>query len=271
MPPVLPADLIQFYLPPARGKSSTLVYKAALLGFAEVSFLVDKRTGRSHVDSVRLLAAPTASGHPAAWDDAATIGESLEEKPRPGASWESVPASLDTGKKMRVLEKAFLDHLAATKHLELFENRTLKLVSNVGETLNAFHERCRLAAEDEKVKALEMEKLKFGPKFEALDSSLPEDEPKSKKGGGFLSKLFGGSSGPDPDDKAEARRLDKVRKLNADYQAKRNEIIEKWKRVGTEATPLQVKAKKTDIRVTHFGLAWLPHWRGPKGDEAAYR
>jgi hypothetical protein len=159
---------------------------------------------------------------------------------------------------VKTLEKAFLDHLAGTMKLSLFENRTLKLVSEPGETLVAFQERCRLAADQEKQQALEMEKLKFGPKFEALDAALPEDEAKPKKSGGLLSKLFGSSSGPDSNDKAEARRLEKVRKLTADYQAKRAEIIEKWKRIGTESTPIQVKPKKADIRVTHFGLAWLP-------------
>ena len=49
--------------------------------------------------------------------------------------------------------------------------------------------------------------------------------------------------------------------LTADYQGKRAEIAEKWKRIGTESTPIQVKAKRADIRVTHFGLAWLPRWR----------
>ncbi len=264
MPPVLPPDVMQFYLPQvadkARKAKSTLVYRPALLGFAEVSYLVDRRTGREHVEHVRLLAKPTGSGHPAAWDTATTIDDALDQKAPAGASWDSVPASLDTGKKLKVLEKAFLDHLAGTMKLSLFENRTLKLVSEPGETAAAFQERCRVAADEEKQQALEMEKLKFGPKFEALDAALPEDEPK-KKGGGLLSRIFGGSSGPSLDDKTEARRQEKVRKLTADYLGKRAEITEKWKRVGAEATPIQVKAKKADIRVTHFGLAWLPSWR----------
>ena len=118
----------------------------------------------------------------------------------------------------------------------------------------------RRFADQEKQQALEMEKLKFGPKFEALDAALPEEEPKPKKGGGLLGRLFGGSSGSNLDDKAkgEARRAEKLRKLTADYQGKRAEITEKWKRIGSESTPIQVKAKKADIRVTHFGLAWLP-------------
>ena len=34
------------------------------------------------------------------------------------------------------------------------------------------------------------------------------------------------------------------------------EIEAKWKRVGGEATAIQVKPRKADVHVTHFGLAW---------------
>ena len=274
MPPVLPPDVMQFYLTPvdgARKSNQSLTYRPALLGFADVTYLVDRRTGREHVDHVRLLAEPTASGHPAAWDTAKAIDGTLDQKAPAVATWDSVPASLDTGKKLKTLEKAFLDHLAATKKLELFENRTLKLVSDPGETAKAFQERCRVAADQEKQQALEMEKVKFRPKFAALDAKLPDDEKpkppeKPKKGGGFLG-LFGGSKSepvteqePDPSDKAAMRRFEKLKKLKADYEAKQAEITEKWRRVGVEATPIQVKPKKADIRVTHFGLAWRPRW-----------
>jgi hypothetical protein len=258
MPPVLPPDVMQFYLPVSQNLNTPVVYRPKLLAFADVPFLVDRRTGREHVEHVRLLAEPMEAGHPAAWGTATSIDGTLDQKAAAGASWDSVPASLDTGKKLKALEKAFLDYVAGTMKLSLFENRTLALVSNPGEPEQEFADRCRVAADGQKQQALEMEKLKFAPKFEALDASLPDDEGKPKKGGGFLSRLFGGSSRPDPRDKAAARRLEKVRKMTADYQAKRAEIIEKWKRVGSEATPIQVKAKKADIRVTHFGLAWVP-------------
>jgi hypothetical protein len=52
-----------------------------------------------------------------------------------------------------------------------------------------------------------------------------------------------------------------VRKLTTDYEAKRAEIMEKWKRVGEEAGPIQVKPRKVDVRVTHFGIAWVPFVR----------
>ena len=55
-----------------------------------------------------------------------------------------------------------------------------------------------------------------------------------------------------------SKQEEKERKLEADYESKRNEIREKWKNVGEEATPVQVKPRKVDVRVTIFGLAWVP-------------
>src|SRR5262249_7525676 len=137
-------------------------------------------------------------------------------------------------------------------------NRTLDLVSQPGETQEAFRERCRSAAAEGARQALELNKAKFAPKFEALDLSLPADEPEVKKGGSLFGWLFGSSTPKAPLTAAASRAEEKQRKLEADYQSKRNEIREKWKRAGQEATAVQLKPRKADVRVTHFGLAWVP-------------
>jgi hypothetical protein len=54
------------------------------------------------------------------------------------------------------------------------------------------------------------------------------------------------------------RQEEKERKLMADYEAKQGEIAEKWRRVGEEYAPLRIKPRKSDVRVTQFGLAWMP-------------
>jgi hypothetical protein len=79
-----------------------------------------------------------------------------------------------------------------------------------------------------------MERIKFAPKIEAAKQS-------TSKG-----------------------RDDRVARLEADLQAKENEIVERYRRVRDEAAELQVRPRKTDIRVTHFGLAWAPFWRAAR-------
>ncbi len=260
-PPVLPPDVTQFYLPLGQTKpGTTVVYQPRVLGIGDIAFAVDKRKGKEHTETVRLLAQPAASGHPIDWDRAETVGEKLAKSHQPGARWDAVPDSLDTGRKFKALEKAFGEYLYSTKKLSLFQNRTLGLVSDPGESLDSFRDRCRKAAAQEAAQALAMEKAKFTPRFQALGMSVPADprgaNPSEKS---ILGWLFSAVLPSQKDDgPPSSRQEEKERKLKADYQAKQAEIHEKWKRVGEEYTPIQVKPRKVDVRVTHFGLAWVP-------------
>lgn len=258
-PPVLPPDVTQFYLPPSTPSSAGAVrYQPRVLGIGEIAFVVDKRRGKEHTETVRLLARAAVAGHPLDWDHAEIIGDALETTPLPAAHWDSVPDSLDTGRKLKGLEKAFGEHLYSTRKLSLYQSRELDLVSEVGETRDAFRQRCRQAAAEEAGQALAMQKAKFAPRFEALDMTLPDDpRGAGSSGGSFLGWLFSAVS-PWAKDDDSSDLSEKQRKLLADYRAKQAEIHEKWKRLGEEHTAIQVKPRKVDVRVTHFGLAWLP-------------
>jgi hypothetical protein len=152
-------------------------------------------------------------------------------RPEANARWAPVPESVDTGRKLKALEKAFAEHLYATQKLQLWENRELELVSKPGEALDAFRARCRQVAHRKCDEELGMERIKFAPKIEAAKQS-------TSKG-----------------------RDDRVARFEADLQAKENEIVERYRRIRDEAAELQVRPRKIDIRVTHFGLAWAPFWR----------
>jgi hypothetical protein len=270
LPPVLPADVTQFYLAPRGAARGEMEYRPRVLGAAEVTFVIDKRKGVQHTHTVRLLALPAEAGHPVDWDHAESASESLASGPAPQARWAGVPSALDTGRKLKALEKAFADWVYGMQKLSLFENRTLGLISAPGETATAFRDRCRGAAVQQAEKALEMEKVKFTPKFEALGMKLPE-EPVQRHAG-FWSWLTASVTpvSKAPSGPPSSRLEEKQRKLTADYQSKKNEICEKWKRIGEEAVPIDVKPRKADVRVTHFGLAWAPFWLAG-GGVAAYR
>jgi hypothetical protein len=250
--PVLPPDVTQFYLAPARA-GGTLLYQPRLLGFAEVVFVIDKRQGKEHNVAFRLLAEPTAPGHPVAWDQAVPAPTPLEPTAQSQARWSDVPEGLDTGRKLKTLEKAFAEYLYSTQKLGLFENRPLGLISEPAETEEHFRSRCQDAAAVQAQQALDLERVKFGPRFEALDSQLPDEVLQTPS---LISRLnpFGSA----PTKNLTPRQEEKVRKLTADYQARQAEIREKWKRAGLEVTPIQVKPRKADVRVTHFGIGWVP-------------
>jgi predicted RNA-binding Zn-ribbon protein involved in translation (DUF1610 family) len=259
-PPVLPPEVTQFYLPPSSSVNGAVLYQPRVLGICEIAFVIDKRKGKEHTETIRLLGCATASGHPIAWEYAEAVGERLAAAPLPNAQWDSVPDSLDTGRKLKSLEKAFAEYLYSTRKLALFQNRTLGLVSDPGESLDGFRNRCRQAAAAEAAQALAMEKAKFTPRFQALGLAVPDDPTGADaSGNSLLGWLF---SAVLPSRKEEGppqtRQEEKERKLTADYRAKQAEIHEKWKRIGEEYTAIQIKPRKVDVRVTHFGLAWLP-------------
>jgi hypothetical protein len=257
--PVLPPEVNQFFFPVAgkgRRDGGEVEYQPYVLGFANVVYVVDKRKGKEHTEAVHLLARPAEAGYPIAWDEAKPVADQLAAKPLDTARYAGVPDSLDTARKLKALEKAFAEHLYSTRKLSLFENRTLKLVSEPGESESVFRKRCQEAARREAEQALEIERAKFKPKFAALDADLP-DEPKKKAGGSWWDALNPFSSSK-PSGPAATRQEEKLRKLTADYQSKRAEIVEKWKRAGEECVPIQVKPRKADVHVTHFGIAWVP-------------
>jgi hypothetical protein len=231
---VLPPDVNQFYLPVAGAKPGhELEYRPLVLGFAEVVFQIDRRTGLEHKVVLRLLAPAPEVGHPVNWEvpPAMVIGIDPVARPEDRACWAPVPPTLDTGRKLKALEKTFAEHLYGTQKLELWENRELELVSLPGETEAAFRARCAKKAQEERDQALELERVKFRPKIEAARQS-------TSKG-----------------------KEDRVARIEADLQAKLDEITEKYRLIAEEIVQIQVKLRKVDIRVTHFGLAWAPFWR----------
>src|SRR5205085_2668761 len=90
--------------------------------------------------------------------------------------------------------------------------------------------------------ALDVEREKFRPKFRTHNATLPDDR-------GYR----------EPGD-LEPRDQTRFDKLKADYESKKAELAERWKQLADEVGQVQIKPRKTDIRVTHFGIAWVPYW-----------
>jgi hypothetical protein len=275
-PPALPAGMAQLFLPlsgsarPAGAAGP--VYQAGILGFAAVLFR-DKRRGLEQRRSYYLWARPPLPGHAVSWASAQHVGESLAAGPEPGARWTEVPEPLNSPKKVKALEKALDDFLYSNARLALLENSTLELIGQPGEDVLAFRERCRAAARQQASEALASLKLKYGPKFQALGSRLPESAEPAKGGTSLLgwlnplSYLFPGSgakqsakSGP-----RGAKREESIRKLEVEWRGKQAAVIEKWRQVGEDYAEIQMTPRRADVQITHFGLAWAPHWEVNSG------
>ena len=266
-PPELAAGITQFYFPLVKSgvpAGQGVTYKAGLLACAEIVF-TDKRRELNVNRPYCLLSLAAPGVSLATWQTARTVNQTLAPGPEANAAWGPVPEALNTSKKLKALEKDFLDYLYGNAKLTLFENRKLGLISTPGEDLQVFLERSRSACRQEAAKALEAEKKKIEPKFTALGAVLPEDGPPAqesvKTGGSWLDWLpFLGSttitvsSSRNLTEKQRAKLLD----LEKTWQTKKDELAAKWKQIGEEYSEVTLKPRKADIRVTQFGIAWVP-------------
>lgn len=274
VPPGLPADLENYYLPvvgapPTPG--TPLLYQPRLIASAEVVF-VDKKRGLEQRRQYHKLLAPPATGQAPLWPSAEDAFPRIEGPPTTAATWADVPDEWNTARKIAALSKGFGEFLYANARYALAENKKLKLVSQPGEDATAFARRCQdeaMKAADAEVRELDE---KYRPKFAKFKSVPPPPTPKEPT---WLERMlpkfmqtetitFGPAVKP-----ADA---EKYRMLDAEYQAKRVAIFEAWRADGGAITDVLLSPRKSDVTVQRFGLVWAPFWRLTSGElKAAYR
>ncbi len=275
VPPGLPADLENYYLqivgaPPAPG--TPLLYQPRLVASAEVAF-VDKKRGVEQRRQYHKLLAPPAVGQPPMWPAAEDCFPRLEVPPTTAATWADVPGEWNTAQKIRALQKGFGEFLYANARYALAENKKLKLVGQPGEDAAAFAHRCQEAAlklADAEAQTLEE---KYRPKFAKLKSAVPPPpEPKELTWRERLLPKFMQTETITFGPTMKAADAEKLRKLEAEYQAKRVALFESWKADGDAIADVLLAPRKSDVTVQRFGLVWAPFWRLPTGElRAAYR
>jgi hypothetical protein len=269
-PPEVAEGVAQYYLPlsgPVMPAGAQLLYQARLLGFAEVVFH-DKRRGIQQRIGYQRLAKVPAVGQAVRWVEAEKGGDTPVAGPQAGAHWVEVPEVFQAAKKVKALEKAFADFLYDNAKLTIRENARLELVGKPGDDVLLFRERCRAAAWQEAEKSVAAEKLKYQPKFEALGAKVPESIEPAKGGGSLLDifnplKWLSNTSKAQSPPRLTARQLDSLRRLEADWWAKRASIFERWKQIGEECTEIQLTPRRADVQISKFGLAWVPFWQFP--------
>jgi hypothetical protein len=257
-PPALPSEISQYYLPVSVQRppgAQRLLYQAKLYGAAEVAF-VDKKKGKEYRRPYRLLLDQAPDAGALRW----AAGERATELPssgsaEPGAHWGDVPASLDTARKMKGLEKSFADHLYANARMTLLQNGTLGLSGEPGEDVVTFRDRCRRAAHQEADKALTALRRKYEPQFQALGVPVPEGHVREDESLlDAFNPLHWFRSAPRADTK------DRVNKLHSEWLIKQADVVAQWKKAGDEYTETTLAPRRQDVQVTQFGLAWAPFW-----------
>lgn len=237
-----------------------LVYQLGLMACADVLF-ADRRKGLEIRKSVCYLVAAPESGQTMNWHAAEASTVPPAETPEPGAHWADVPESLNAARKVMALKKSFADFLYGNLRLNLFANTELGLVSQPDEKEDAFRRRCEEAAGQELARALENEKLRYEPRFKALNTNIGEAESPPSSSGSWLSMLsFPPLPFSTPAPQRSAKEQAKLENLAKEWGEKRKALAEKWQRIGATCSALELTPRKADVQVTHFGLAWTPFW-----------
>jgi hypothetical protein len=175
-PPVLPAEIPQYYLP-LRGSlpaSPNLIYRPAVLAAATVNF-VSTGSGASMTKRIRRIAEAPESSLALDWEKATDLEDTLEDldrQPYPGASFSALPEAMAKVTSYRSWGADFTDWAFRTQTVEIFKSVGLKTASNPGETEDEFRARLEKAARMRRQEAVDKLEKKYAAKKLTLEQRV---------------------------------------------------------------------------------------------------
>jgi len=214
--------------------------------------------------------------------------------PPDGAVYALCDAALDSASFFRDVRAAIEEHLYRELTLTLYRNPSLKLYSRVGETEEAFRERCLAAAEDRADTDAQELRDRFEKKLHtardrasAADRRVRELEVDTEQrrqqelmagagevlsmflGGRRRTRSLSGMASRRSQTRRTQERLRSAQEKLEDYQEaidrleeelaeELKEIWEKWQDVAERVESFQVGLEKTDIHLDDLFVFWAP-------------
>ena len=222
----------------------------------------------------------------------------LRDAAPPSCTYRLTDAPIGQASFWKQVPRDLVDHLTRSMALEIPTNPELKLFGRAGETVEEFTARCAQAADeraDAEVAKLrdkyEAKAMKLQNQIDAAtDAARVAAEQQSARkrndllstAGSILGGLLGGrrsrtsmiddigrAAGRSGTTSAAGSRVDaaqnKVVRLTADLEAVEAELAEelveideRWKGVAEKIDTMSIALEKTDVKVTHLTLAWVP-------------
>jgi hypothetical protein len=196
VPPTLPPDLPQAYLPlrmsPNRALAvlesaqerqlqaaeTRLVYEPGLLAMGTVLFS-DRTRAVAVSRRVTKLVYGQALRETVSWGEAVAVNldpRELLKQPESRALFAPVPADLNTAAKIKRAERDFVDHLYREETLALFFSPVLKLYSRPEESERDFKIRLAQVARERRDAEVEALRKRFQPRFDRLQLQLLREQ-----------------------------------------------------------------------------------------------
>ncbi|MCC6147448.1 MAG: DUF853 family protein [Anaerolineaceae bacterium] len=309
-PPGIPAGINEFYLPAAYGvkeamdaagltlsgapNAEAIVYRPALLAQSESRY-INRRYNLDYSSQVAALVDRKPSGL-IRWEEFGRppfVLSSLQSHPMPQAKFSQAPDWLTDNRRLKEIEKDFMEWVYRSGTIQLRANETLKVYGNPGLSQADFREMCSRAARQ----GMEAEQAKLDSTYRKKIASLEKkidrqklevDEQKGQldnrrveelaRGGELLLSLFGGrkksisssiskrrmTSKAKSDYEQKAKDLENLEKdykeLEKDYQDELKSLQEAWEGKADDISEISLTPLQKDIHLDLFGVAWRPYY-----------
>lgn len=316
LPPTLPPDVRQYFLPAREGiewslrqweeqnaqtvliERKQLVYEPHLLGIATVRFS-DRRLAVPYQQTVTRLVPVPASRASADWGasgDAAVDRGTLTMQPPEGAQYAELLLGTLTSRTLAAFERDFAGYVYREVTVSVTVHPQLKSASVPNEKPHEFRARAESEVRVRRDAEIAQVKSKYQREMARVEKQLRKEEreleqDKAELAGrkreetlGLAESVFNFISGRRQNYAvtyaARRRRLtqktesdvhesedsitdfeDMLDQLRSALDDEVNEINRRWASVFDSAQQITLKARKSDISVDVFGLAWVPFWQ----------
>ncbi|NWG19704.1 MAG: ATP-binding protein [Chloroflexi bacterium] len=300
-PPVLPAEIPQYWIPARPGVTSP-IYLPHAIGAADVTFV----NARFDVQVARRVVsiAPISDGPVTVeWGEARELTMDVASLQRAGladATYTDLPEAARRQKSYDEWARAFARWLRSSQELRLYQSLTLKDVSRPGETERDFRIRLQQRAREQRDDRVEALRRKYAPRLGSLRDRLARAEASLKReqaqqqqqqwgtaasvGSTLLGALMGrrmrgggniGSSiGRMQREAADVQRAEasvasieaQIAELEAELQSEIARIETSFDALTEPLDTVTVAPRQNDVSVRFVGLAWAPHARDAHGN-----
>ena len=274
-----------------------VVYRPGLLASAQVRIL-DRKLGVDSEITRSVLVQSVDKRGVVRWEENPYSGTALDQidtSPVPGARFSTIDSPLNNTKLMTSLQKDFSDWVFRNSSVRARANQALKVYAGPDVSQADFVRACAEAARDardaeiaKKTAQLDRQLKTLQDKLTREERELREDESelsnrKLEEAGTHLENitgLFGGrrkasrlsssltkrrmTEQAKSDVEESITAIDQFKQQIAELEKRREEVVaeinNRWGNVVNESTEVIVTPKKTDVFVSLFGLAWMPHY-----------
>lgn len=294
------AEKQRYYLDAGSHDTQAILYRPALLAQAEVRLTNAKYNLNTEITRAAFISEPEPQAV-VRWEDdecPPVDDRSLDRAPMRDARFAALSGPLADAKQLRALETDFADYVYRNTSVAVRANDKLKVYAGPEVSDAEFEKMCRDAAGALANVELDKVKARFDTRQRSLEDKLKREESrlakeeadyKARRGEEYMKHaetllgfLGGKRRSLNPSlskrrmaEKAEAnvkesqRAIDDFKKqledLKAEMEGALDEARGKYEALISDTTEIPVSPRKTDVRVTLFGVAWVPHYLTESG------